>query len=332
MPDARGPLDVAVVVPGPHGVASVDEDGVEVVQVPRAVGHAHKGRQVQARLKVDLLVDLAPEASELKALELQGEDVWRGVDAHALGGLDVGVGLRALVLVAPLQDLCGREALQGPLHGAGVGDLEAEVQELLKGVGLVLAVHALDLAAEPPAEYPPKERGAQLLVPRRRGLALVEALEAPLVQGVEEAPQVLMGVLLAAWAEALGDDPEAAGMRGRRHRPRLAAERPDHQVLGHLHQVCAPSGRGPREALPGEASLGQGRRVDEALKDRVHEACVPEVHQACARPPDRRPLHLERVRVARRRRRLRVPFAIAVCSDALAACPHVSRGGCRRRR
>lgn len=74
------------------------------------------------------------------------------------------------------------------------------------------------------------------------------------------------------------DNSEALGMRIRGHGMVLAHERSYDLVLRQLQDVEASTSAA--KSLPHDTLLGQWRRVDQALKYRVHEASVAQVDQA----------------------------------------------------
>mmetsp|Transcript_3393 Transcript_3393/g.8389 ORF Transcript_3393/g.8389 Transcript_3393/m.8389 type:complete len:334 (+) Transcript_3393:1108-2109(+) len=233
MPHPVGSADKAVVVARMHRVAGVHEHRVQVVHDRAAAGRPQEGREVELRLKVDLLADLVPVAAKLKALELQREHTGRAVESDALHGSDVGAGLGAAVAVLPLQHLARGEVLQRLDHRAGAVYAEAEVQEWLVRVGLVFAVEALDLAAQAATKYLVDERRLGNLRRRPRG----QALETALMERVEQAAQILVRVLLPAKPEALRHLAQALGVLDWWHRTAARAEGLHDLVLRNLQDV-----------------------------------------------------------------------------------------------
>ena len=92
-----------------------------------------------------LFGNLLPIHAELKPLELDHEHIWGLVDGYSFGSSDQATLARALVLVLPLQILCGCETLESLLQGAGSVDLQADVQKGVDCVALKATLNALHL-------------------------------------------------------------------------------------------------------------------------------------------------------------------------------------------
>lgn len=75
----------------------------------------HVWRQVKLHWELYMLCDFAPEAGELKALQVQRQDVWRLLDhGAALSAHELLVGGTA-ILIVPVQDLCGTVVVESLL-------------------------------------------------------------------------------------------------------------------------------------------------------------------------------------------------------------------------
>ena len=176
-----------------HAKPVVDQDPVQVID-RRAFGLrvAHEWRQINCLVKVHMLGDFPTRSAKLESLQLYDEGIGRGLDCHSLNRLDHLVLFRALVAVLAVEHLPRREPLQRPLNAVRPRDFQREVQERVVGVRLVIALRALELRPDLPAEDLVDER-CVLELPTGLG---VHAIDAPVVHGVQQRNQVLMRVFL----------------------------------------------------------------------------------------------------------------------------------------
>lgn len=150
-----------------------------------------------------MCVDFGAKGRE--ALEMHSEHMRRFVDGEGLGCIDQGFALFALVAIAATKVVgLGEEVEHRFEVGRVVGELEREVEEGVKGVGIVAAARAVHARTEAAAKETMDEcRLLELGV----GLELVgrPLSKAGCLEAVHEKAQELVRVLLPAHSEVWGD-------------------------------------------------------------------------------------------------------------------------------
>jgi len=137
-------------------MASVDDDAEETVDRCRVAKAAfgHEGLEGDLLWVLDEPVDLAAylSAHKVEPLELNSKGVRGLEDGEALRGVHQLLALLALVLILPREELWRGEHLQRPLEGLTPLEIQAQVQERVKNVRLVMAHVTLNLALKVPAK------------------------------------------------------------------------------------------------------------------------------------------------------------------------------------
>lgn len=206
----------------------------------------------------------------------------------------------AVIFVRAIEKFGVKEGAEGVKEGGGVEDVEADVHEFVRLVGLGAAGEALDLAKEGAAEDV-LEDGVVIVIVllgrRRRLLGFV-------VAGVNEEAEELVGVFLAAKSKVPGEEAEVTadlggdewgvvenGGVGKEYLALEQAKRADGRKDAAVGIVGGGRRRSTRRRREGggvgggadggvgvgEAKVGKGRRVGEALEDAVDVAGVAQI-------------------------------------------------------
>lgn len=202
------------------------------------------------------------------------------------------VGIRlAVIFVRAIEKFGVKEGAEGVKEGGGVEDVEADVHEFVRLVGLGAAGEALDLAKEGAAEDVLEDGvGIVIVLLGRRRLLL-----GFVVAGVNEEAEELVGVFLAAKSKVAGEEAEVAadlggdewgvvenGGVGKEYLALEQAKRADGRIVGGGRRRRQGEGGGVGGGADGgvgvgEAKVGKGRRVGEALEDAVDVAGVAQI-------------------------------------------------------
>lgn len=203
-----------------------------------------------------------------------------------------------MIFVRAIEKFGVKEGAEGVKEGGGVEDVEADVHEFVRLVGLGAAGEALDLAKEGAAEDVLEDGvGIVIVLLGRRRLLL-----GLVVAGVNEEAEELVGVFLAAKSKVAGEEAEVTadlggdewgvvenGGVGKEYLALEQAKRADGRkdaavgIVGggrrrRRHGEGGGVGGGADGGVGvGEAKVGKGRRVGEALEDAVDVAGVAQI-------------------------------------------------------
>lgn len=93
---------------------------------------------------------------------------------------------------------------------------------------------------------------------------------------IDDVAQELVGILLAAGAEMVGEDPQAALQLNGGVKRKIEAEGTDNPLLKNAEGAVAVR-IAERRVLGTEAEISQGRGISEALEDAIEVACIPQI-------------------------------------------------------